>query len=84
MFKIYRLGVLACDGSACSRSIFNYQEAVREPYHGRIGGVYKHQSLSISVVKKWRRQCVNGRITLQGDPGREVLLAPIFVNLNGP
>jgi hypothetical protein len=37
-FKTYCLRVHGCDGAVCSRSIFDFQEVVREGYHGRIGG----------------------------------------------
>jgi hypothetical protein len=30
--------------------------------------VYGHEALSLSVVKKWCKRFVNGRITLEGDP----------------
>jgi hypothetical protein len=32
-------------------------------------GVYGHEALSLSVVKKGRKRFVSGRITLEDDPG---------------
>jgi hypothetical protein len=31
-------------------------------------GVYGHEALSLSAMKKWRKRFVNGRIALEGDP----------------
>jgi transposase len=31
-------------------------------------GVYEHEALSLSAVKKWCKRFVNGRITLEDDP----------------
>jgi hypothetical protein len=66
-FIIYCLGALASDRAACSHSINDSQEDVREGYHGRIRGCVRHEVLSLSAVKKWRKR-VNGGTTLEDDP----------------
>jgi hypothetical protein len=40
--------------------------------------------LSLSAAKKWRKRLVNGKITLEDDPGSRNRLEAIFVNLCWP
>jgi hypothetical protein len=36
-------------------------------------GMYGHEALSLSAVKKWRKRFVDGRTTLEDDPQSEKL-----------
>jgi hypothetical protein len=54
--------------SSVVRFDFDSQEAIREGYHGRIGGVYEHEALYLSAVKEWHKQLVNSRITMEDHP----------------
>jgi hypothetical protein len=46
-------------------------------------GVYGHETLSFSGVKKWRKRIVNGKITLENVPRSGGPLEAIFGNLCG-
>jgi hypothetical protein len=46
-------------------------------------GVYGHEALSLSVVKKWRKQFVNRESPEKMIHGREDRLEAVFVNFYG-
>jgi hypothetical protein len=47
-------------------------------------GVYRHEALSLSAVKKWHKPFGNGRITLEDDHCHEDHIEAVFVNLERP
>jgi hypothetical protein len=68
-----RLKYIACESSLVTEQRVVIQFLTLKRLFARdvtaeLEGVYGHEALSLSAVKKWRKRFVNGRITLEDDP----------------